>query len=156
MRVKVTVSTVSPEVGVQASAGMSAITDACTASEASSARPISRLEGLSADATMVPPDPSLRSKRATVPARDRITAGVTAPDITLYQTQWCGYCARVRGALDGLQLDYKVVNVPDEHSKRTLVKELFGVTGIPSMTDGDVKIADDDDAIIEYLERTYG
>jgi glutathione S-transferase len=52
-------------------------------------------------------------------------------------------------------LDYRIVNVPREHSLRTRLKELFGVTGIPSMIDGDVKIADDDDAIIAYLREKY-
>jgi glutaredoxin len=77
-------------------------------------------------------------------------------NIVLYQTQWCGYCARVRGVLTDLSLDYKIVNVPDAHAQRAVVKEIFGTTGVPSMTDGDVKIADDDDAIITYLESTYG
>ncbi len=77
-------------------------------------------------------------------------------NIVLYQAEWCPYCARVRSAMTDLLLDYKVVNVPEDHSQRTVVKETFGVTGIPSMTDGDVKIADDDDAIIEYLEKKYG
>jgi hypothetical protein len=36
------------------------------------------------------------------------------------------------------------------------LKALFGVTGIPSMIDGDVKIADDDDKIIAYVEKKYG
>ncbi len=77
-------------------------------------------------------------------------------NIVLYQAEWCTYCARVRSAMTDLLLDYKVVNVPPDHSQRTVVKDLFGVTGIPSMTDGDMKIADDDDAIIEYLEQKYG
>lgn len=77
-------------------------------------------------------------------------------DIVLYQAEWCPYCARVRSAMTDLLLDYKVVNVPRDHGSRTVVKELFGVTGIPSMTDGDVKIADDDDAIIAYLTKKYG
>jgi len=81
---------------------------------------------------------------------------MTHTDITLYQTDWCGYCRRVREALDGLQLRYRIVNVPDEHAQRTQLRELFGATGVPSMTDGDVKIADDDDAIIEYAEKKYG
>lgn len=81
---------------------------------------------------------------------------MTDTDIVLYQTDWCPYCARVREALDDLQLGYRIVNVPDEHGNRTQLRELFGATGVPSITDGDVKIADDDDAIIEYLERTYG
>lgn len=77
-------------------------------------------------------------------------------DIVLYQAEWCPYCARVRSAMTDLLLDYKVVNVPEDHSQRTVVKDLFGATGIPSMTDGDVKIADDDEKIIEYLEKKYG
>ena len=76
-------------------------------------------------------------------------------NIVLYQAEWCPYCARVRSAMTDMLLDYKVVNVPRDHASRTVVKELFGVTGIPSMTDGDVKIADDDDAIIAYLKKTY-
>ena len=77
-------------------------------------------------------------------------------NIVLYQAEWCPYCAKVRNVMTDLLLDYKVVNVPEDHAERTVVKELFGVTGIPSMTDGDVKIADDDDKIIEYLEKKYG
>ncbi len=77
-------------------------------------------------------------------------------NIVLYQAEWCPYCARVRSKLTDLLLDYKVVNVPRDHAERTNVKELFGVTGIPSMTDGDVRIADDDDAILAYVESKYG
>jgi glutaredoxin 3 len=76
-------------------------------------------------------------------------------NVVLYQAEWCPYCARVRSAMTDMLLDYKVVNVPHDHSQRTAVKEIFGATGIPSMTDGDVKIADDDDAIIAYLEKKY-
>jgi glutathione S-transferase len=75
--------------------------------------------------------------------------------IVLYQAEWCPYCARVREVLTELLLDYKIVNVPVDHSQRGLLKELFGTTGIPSMIDGEVKIADDDDAIIAYLLKTY-
>jgi glutathione S-transferase len=80
---------------------------------------------------------------------------MTDTDIVLYQAEWCPYCARVRHLMTDLLLDYKIVNVPEDHAKRTLVKEIFGATGIPSMTDGDVKIADDDDAIVAYLEKKY-
>lgn len=76
--------------------------------------------------------------------------------IVLYQAEWCGYCASVREALTELLLDYKVINVPAEHAKRTGMREIFGTTGIPSMVDGDVVIADDDQAIIAYLRATYG
>ena len=77
-------------------------------------------------------------------------------NIVLYQAEWCPYCARVRSKLTELLLDYKIVNEPEEHAARSNLNTLFGVTGIPSMIDGDVKIADDDDAIVAYLEKKYG
>jgi glutaredoxin len=76
-------------------------------------------------------------------------------DIVLYQAEWCPYCARVRAKMTDMLLNYKIVNVPSDHGQRKEVKELFGVTGIPSMTDGNVKIADDDDKIIAYLNEKY-
>ena len=77
-------------------------------------------------------------------------------NIVLYQAEWCPYCKHVRDVMTDMLLDYKVVNVPHDHAQRTKLRELFGVTGIPSMIDGDVKIADDDDAIIAYLQEKYG
>jgi glutaredoxin 3 len=77
-------------------------------------------------------------------------------DIVLYQAEWCPYCARVRSVLTDLLLDYKIVNVPRDHAQRAALKQIFGTTGIPSMTDGENKIADDDDAIIAYVRRKYG
>lgn len=55
-----------------------------------------------------------------------------------------------------LLLDYRLVNVPRDHAQRAICKDVFGVTDIPSMTDAEVKIADDDDAIIAYLRKKYG
>ena len=76
-------------------------------------------------------------------------------NVVLYQAEWCPYCAKVRDVLTELLLDYKVVTVPADHAERAGMRELFGTTGIPSMMDGDVKIADDDAAIIAYLRTTY-
>ncbi len=77
-------------------------------------------------------------------------------DIVLYQAEWCPYCARVRSKMTDLLLAYKVVNVPRDRGLRTAVAEVSGQTGIPVMVDGDVVIADDDDKIVAYLEKTYG
>ncbi len=77
-------------------------------------------------------------------------------DIVLYQAEWCPYCARVRSKLTDLLLAYKIVNVPRDRNLRTAVEEVSGQTGIPVMVDGDVVIADDDDKIVAYLEKTYG
>ncbi len=89
-------------------------------------------------------------------ARPVALIGMIDSNIVLYEAEWCPYCARVRSKLTDLLIAYRTVNVPPDHARRTIVKELFGTTGIPSMIDGDVKIADDDDAIIAYLEETYG
>lgn len=76
-------------------------------------------------------------------------------DIVLYQAEWCPYCARVRSKLTDLLLDVKLVNVPRDHAERDEVKRASGQTSIPVLVDGDV-VLDDDDAILPYLERTYG
>jgi len=81
---------------------------------------------------------------------------VRKTDIVLYQAEWCGYCAHVRAALGELLLAYQIVNVPRSHAERGIVKEVSGQTGIPTMVDGDVVIADDDDAIVAYLIKKYG
>ena len=80
---------------------------------------------------------------------------VRPTDIVLYQTDWCPYCARVRDKLAELQLEYKIVNVPDSHAERTVVREISGQTGVPVLVDGK-KVLDDDDVIIPYLDETYG
>jgi glutaredoxin 3 len=105
---------------------------------------------------VIPSGSSSLFERATASARDRVGDSVRKTKIVLYQTDWCPYCVRVRDELEGLGLEYEIVNVPDEHSKRTTLYELFGTTGVPSMVDGNVKIADDDDAIIDYLVDAYG
>jgi glutathione S-transferase len=76
--------------------------------------------------------------------------------IVLYQAEWCEYCAHVRNKLTDLLLDYKCVNVPPDPAGRANVKAVSGQTGIPTMVDGDVVIADDDDKIVAYLEEKYG
>jgi glutaredoxin 3 len=78
-----------------------------------------------------------------------------ATTVVLYQAEWCPYCAKVRSKMTDMLLDYTTVNVPHDHAQRTIVKDVSGPTGIPTMVDGDVVIADDDAAIIAYLEKTY-
>ena len=76
--------------------------------------------------------------------------------LKLYQAEWCPYCARVRSKMTELGLTYINVNVPRDKADRTELLEVSGQTGIPTLVDGDVIIADDDDAIIEHLAKRYG
>lgn len=74
----------------------------------------------------------------------------------LYQAEWCPYCARVRSKMTELGLTYINVNVPRNKADRKELMEISGQTGIPTLVDGDLIIADDDQAIIEHLEKKHG
>ena len=78
------------------------------------------------------------------------------PMIKLYQAEWCPYCHTVRMKLTDLGINYITVNVPREKSMREELFRVSGKRGIPTLVHGDVMIADDDDAIIAYLEGRYG
>lgn len=78
------------------------------------------------------------------------------PMIKLYQAEWCPYCQAVRTKLTDLGINYFAVNVPREQSMREDLFRVSGQRGIPTLVHGDVMIADDDDAIIAYLEGPYG
>jgi glutathione S-transferase len=55
-----------------------------------------------------------------------------------------------------LGITYINVNVPRDKSQRTELREVSGQAGIPTLVTEDGRvIADDDDAIIEYLEKEY-
>lgn len=73
----------------------------------------------------------------------------------LYQAEWCPYCARVKARMTDLGLTCINVNVPRSKADRKELLEISGQTGIPTLVDGDFLIADDDEAIIEYLDKNY-
>ena len=76
--------------------------------------------------------------------------------LKLYQAEWCPYCARVRSKMTDLGISYINVNVPRSKSDRKDLLDLSGQSGIPTLVceDGTV-IADDDEAIVKYLEKNY-
>ena len=77
--------------------------------------------------------------------------------LKLYQAEWCPYCARVRSKMTDLEITYINVNVPRMKADRKELTEVSGQGGIPTLVTEDGKIiADDDQAIIEYLEKSYG
>ncbi len=76
--------------------------------------------------------------------------------LKLYQAEWCPYCARVRSKMTDLVITYVNVNVPRSKPDRKELIEVSGQTGVPTLvTDDGRVIADDDDAIIAYLEENY-
>lgn len=76
--------------------------------------------------------------------------------LKLYQAEWCPYCVRVRSRMTDLGISYININVPRNKSDREELIKLCGKAGIPTMVCENGKIiADDDDAIIEHLDKTY-
>lgn len=76
--------------------------------------------------------------------------------LKLYQAEWCPYCARVRSRMTDLGITYINVNVPRSKSERNELLEISGQVGVPTLvTDDGQVIADDDDAIIAYLEKNF-
>ncbi len=77
--------------------------------------------------------------------------------LKLYQAEWCPFCARVRSRMTDLLVTYINVNVPRSRADRTELVEVSGQGGIPTLVTEDGRvIADDDEAIIKYLDEHYG
>jgi glutaredoxin len=71
--------------------------------------------------------------------------------LKLYQLEACPYCLRVRNKLSELDIAYTKIDVPREKDKRLELFEVSRQYGVPTLVDGKVVIADDDDKIIDYL-----
>ena len=81
-----------------------------------------------------------------------------SPDLAMYELQGCPYCAKVRRAMDDLDLDYESHEVPRSKSDRETVYEISGQRGVPVLVDhtnGVDGMAESDD-IVTYLYETYG
>lgn len=77
--------------------------------------------------------------------------------LKLYQAEWCPYCARVRSRMTDLGITYITANVPRAKPDRKELMEISGQTGVPTLVTEEGKvIADDDDAIIAYLDEHFG
>lgn len=76
--------------------------------------------------------------------------------LKLYQAEWCPYCARVRSKMTDLGITYININVPRAKADRAELMEISGKAGIPTLvTEEGQVIADDDDAIIAYLQKDF-
>lgn len=74
--------------------------------------------------------------------------------LTLYQSEWCPACHRVRQALTELRLTYITVNVAANRDERADVIAISGQDTVPTLQDGD-KVFTDTSEMIEYLQATY-
>lgn len=78
--------------------------------------------------------------------------------IELYELEGCPFCAKVKGKLDELGLEYESHLVARQHAQREKVKEISGQTGVPVLVDhaNDVEGMPESSDIIAFLEETYG
>jgi len=79
-------------------------------------------------------------------------------DIELYDLHGCPYCAKVRRALDDLDLAYETRSASGTRRNREGVYEVSGRYGVPVLVDesnGVEGMAESDD-IFAYLYRQYG
>ena len=58
-------------------------------------------------------------------------------DITVYTTNWCGYCERAKALLKARGLEYAEVNLDDEPGFRAKLLELSGRMTVPQIFIGD-------------------
>ncbi len=64
---------------------------------------------------------------------------VLAPEIVIYTTSWCGYCAKMVKELEGLGVDFSNRDIERDRSARDELVDLVGSTGVPvTVVDGQV------------------
>jgi glutaredoxin len=82
----------------------------------------------------------------------------STPELELYNLQGCPYCAKVRRALDDLDLAYETHDVPGSRSKREAVHAASGQRGVPVLVDRTNRIEGmpESDDIVAYLYEEYG
>ena len=80
------------------------------------------------------------------------------PGLELYELQSCPYCAKVRKALDDLDLEYESHSVPHSRKKRSDVQEVSGQSGVPVLVDPNngIEGMPESDDIVDYLYEEYG
>ncbi|QSG01927.1 glutathione S-transferase N-terminal domain-containing protein [Natranaeroarchaeum sulfidigenes] len=82
----------------------------------------------------------------------------SSPALELYNLRGCPYCAKVRRALDDLDLSYKTHQVPRSRSDRDAVHAASGQRGVPVLVDrsNGIEGMPESDDIVEYLYEEYG
>ena len=82
---------------------------------------------------------------------------MSASDLSLYQTEWCPFCARVRSAIARLGVE---VELRDISEQREHLQELVAATGremVPCLRigDGEAQWMHESADIIAYLEQRF-
>jgi glutaredoxin 3 len=57
-------------------------------------------------------------------------------EITMYTTQWCGYCVRAKALLDARGVSYDEIDLDDDAGFRARLHELTGGWTVPQILIG--------------------
>jgi glutaredoxin 3 len=79
---------------------------------------------------------------------------MTAPAITVYMADWCGYCRRAKALLTQKNLPFNEINVEDDVKFRAEMVARSGRRTLPQIFIGDKHIGGCDDLM--ELERSGG
>ena len=53
--------------------------------------------------------------------------------ITIYTSNWCGYCNAAKNLLNELNIDFKEINIEEKGWDREKLKELTGAMTVPQI-----------------------
>jgi len=77
---------------------------------------------------------------------------VTAPDVTIYLSDWCPYCQRAKGLLERKGAKFREINVEDDPNSRSeMVARSNGRRTVPQIFIGDTHVGGCDELL--ELER---
>jgi glutaredoxin 3 len=71
--------------------------------------------------------------------------GVSTPQVTVYCTSWCGYCARAKRLLTARQVSFDEIDIEAEPARRAEMRSRSGRTSVPQIFIGAVHIGGYDD-----------
>ena len=77
---------------------------------------------------------------------------MTAPDVTIYLSDWCPYCQRAKGLLERKGAKFREINVEDDPNSRSeMVARSNGRRTVPQIFIGDTHVGGCDELL--ELER---
>ncbi len=74
--------------------------------------------------------------------------------LVLFTIDGCPYGARVEKELAKRKIKYKRIEVPSEHSKRIMLREISGQTSVPVLVEV-IGSKNQDDDILGWLNENY-
>jgi glutaredoxin 3 len=82
---------------------------------------------------------------------------MTSVPVTIYSSEWCGYCWRAKQLLDGKEVAYRELVVDGDAELRREMEARSGRSTVPQIFVGDVHVGGYDDlAALERAGRLDG